>query len=70
METLFSLLMLTAIYGLTILSVIPDRFIRKLSHSMYHKQAPDYKKFSLGGSIFLSFLVGYIFASVMVYFII
>ncbi|MCH7399200.1 hypothetical protein MM213_10160 [Belliella sp. R4-6] len=70
METLFSLVLLTAIYGLAFLSIMPERYIKKLSPSYHHKHLPEYKKFALGGSIFLCFLVGYICASAMLYFFI
>lgn len=70
METLFSLSLLTVIYGLAFLSIVPERYIKKLSHVFHHKQEPEHRKFALGSSIFLCFLIGYICASAMIYFFI
>ncbi|AFL85415.1 hypothetical protein Belba_2884 [Belliella baltica DSM 15883] len=70
METLFTLSFLTLIYGLAFLSLVPEKYIKKLSHVFHHKQVPEYRKFSLEGSIFLCFLFGYMCASAMTYFFI
>ncbi|EOZ98664.1 hypothetical protein A33Q_1318 [Indibacter alkaliphilus LW1] len=69
METLFSLLLLTTLYGLTFLSLFPDKYLRKISHFNHHKNVPEYLKFSLSTPIFFSFLMGYTLASAMLYFI-
>lgn len=70
METFFSLLILTVIYSLVILSVFPERYLRKLSHRKYHKEDPEINKFSLSAPLFFSFLLGYTFAATMLYFVI
>ncbi|MBW3468120.1 hypothetical protein EGN73_09880 [Arthrospiribacter ruber] len=70
METLFSLLLLTTVYGLVFLSIFPEKYLRKLSHFNHHKNVPEYLKFSLSTPIFFSFLLGYTLASAMLYFIV
>ena len=69
METFFSLLILTVVYSLVILSVIPERYLRKLSHRKFHKHDPEFNKLSLSGPLFFSFLLGYTLAATMLYFI-
>jgi hypothetical protein len=69
MENLFSLILLTVFYGLAILSIFPERYLRKLSHFNNHKNVPEYLKFSLGVPIFFSFLGGYSIAATMLYLI-
>lgn len=68
METLSALLFMTVVYGLLILSIFPDRYLRKISHFNHHVNVPEYLKFSLSTPLFLSFLGGYSAAFLMLYF--
>jgi hypothetical protein len=70
METFFSLMLLTLFYGLLVLSIFPEKYIRKISHFNHHKNVPEYLKFSMSTPIFFSFLVGYTMAATMLYFIV
>jgi hypothetical protein len=67
METFFSLVILTVSYSLLILAIFPEKYLRKLSHVLHHKNSPDYIKVSLSAPLFLSFLIGYSLASTMLY---
>lgn len=67
METFFSLFLLTSFYGLMILALFPEKYLRKISHFNHHKNVPEYLKFSLSTPIFFSFLVGYTLAATMLY---
>lgn len=70
METFFSLLFMTLFYGLLILAVFPEKYLRKISHFNHHKNVPEYLKVSLATPIFFSFLIGYTLAATMLYFFI
>lgn len=67
MDTFFSLILLTVPYGLFFLSIYPEKYLKKISHIYNHKNFPEYSKFSLGGPIFFSFLLGYSLAATMVF---
>lgn len=71
MEKLFSLGLLTISYGLLILSIIPDKYLRKKnSYLDQHKKIPEYLNVSLSIPIFFSLLLGYTLASIMLYFVV
>ncbi len=67
MEILFSLILLTTIYGMVILAFYPEKYLKKFSHLHGHKSVPTYLQFRLSEPLFLSFFLGYIIASTVVY---
>jgi len=69
MEIAFSFVLLTLIYGLSLLSFYPERYFRKLSYKYSHQNLPDYKKLRLSEPLFFCFLGGYVLAFVVIYFI-
>ncbi|MBD8490551.1 hypothetical protein IFO69_17495 [Echinicola sp. CAU 1574] len=66
METGFTLLMLTFVYGLCLLSFYPEKYFKKISYKYSHQEAPDYKKFRFSEPFFFSFLGGYLLAFTVV----
>ncbi|ERM80851.1 hypothetical protein P872_11890 [Rhodonellum psychrophilum GCM71 = DSM 17998] len=68
MQIFSALIIMTVAYGLLILSVFPDKYLRKISHFNHHGRAPEHLKISLSTPLFLSFLGGYSLASFMLYF--
>jgi hypothetical protein len=67
MDILFSLFLLTVIYGMVILAFYPEKYLKKLSHLHNHKSVPAYLQFRLSEPMFFSFFLGYILASTVVY---
>jgi len=70
METIFSLCLFTAIYGLLILSIFPDKYVRKVSREHTLKNGPAFLKYAYTMPIFISLLGGYVLATLFVSFII
>jgi len=70
METIFSLCLFTAAYGLLILSIFPDQYLRKKNPEQAEKDAPLFFKYAYAMPFFISLLGGYVLAVLVVNFII
>jgi len=68
METIFSLSLFTIAYGLLILSIFPDRYIRKTDNEP--ADAPLFFKYAYTMPFVISVLGGYVLAVLVVNFII
>lgn len=70
METIFSLCLFTALYGLLILSIFPEKYFRKLSREHIKNKYSIFLRFAYTMPLFISFLGGYVLATLVVSFII
>ncbi len=69
MQTFVALIIFTISYGLLFLSMFPVRQLKKLNQFTHSAKKAIYKQYDLTWPYFISFLGGYIVASVMVYLI-
>jgi hypothetical protein len=69
MEVLFTLLIFTVSYSLLFLSLFPVRSLKRIHKITDNLNPSNYRQYDLTWPYFLSFLGGYLLATVMVYII-
>nr|MBI1231096.1 hypothetical protein [Cytophagales bacterium] len=69
MQVLVTLFIFTLSYGLLFLSLFPVRSLRRIPNETPNRNQPGYRQYDLTWPYFLSFLGGYVLASIMVYLI-
>ncbi|WP_092168961.1 hypothetical protein [Cyclobacterium xiamenense] len=69
MQTFVALLLFTLCYGLLFLSMFPVKRFKKFNEISHSAKKAFYRQYDLTWPYFLSFLGGYLLASVMVYLI-